>query len=236
MANPKRQLIVSTPVSLMTPVVMKQQLEVESQKRKLLTEYINRHMKKGIDYGQIEIVSKRTGKTYVSKPTLFKPGAEKFCSLFRIRAEYSKDDETWEMLGRESKYICYICRLYNGEILVGEGRGVCTVAEKDGSANNAVKIAKKRAKLDAVLETGGLSEFFTQDLEDEIDPMPARKKTQNVFQEAERMITASKLIDNLLTIGDRIIASEKFTPDQKGKLQAKITARLDELEAEAKAK
>jgi len=50
---------------------------------------------------------------------------------------------------------------------VGEGRGASSVAEKSNwSVNNALKIAQKRAQTDAVLRTGGLSDFFTQDLED----------------------------------------------------------------------
>jgi hypothetical protein len=32
--------------------------------------------------------------------------------------------------------------------------------------NNAIKIAKKRAFVDAILTTGSLSDFFTQDLEE----------------------------------------------------------------------
>jgi len=51
-------------------------------------------------------------------------------------------------------------------VLAGEGRGAADITEKQGSANTAIKIAEKRAKLDAVLATGGLSDFFSQDLED----------------------------------------------------------------------
>ena len=187
-------------------------------------------MVSGIDYGTISITSKRTGKTYTSKPTLFKPGAEKFCSLFRIRAEYSKDMETWEMLGSQSGTVAYICRLYNSDILVGEGRGVCTVNEKDGSANNAVKIAKKRAKLDAVLETGGLSEFFTQDLED-VEPMQPKQGSKSpktdMVKEAKQMIETAHSTDNLILIAERIEKSPHFTPQQKTELNKTISLKVD---------
>lgn len=135
-------------------------MAVEVEKRKMLTEYIAKHMKSGVDYGSIKIGGRD------SKPSLFKPGAEKFTSLFKLRAAWEKDAETWEMLGSEAGTICYICKLYTlQDKVVGEGRGASSVREK-GNPNTALKIAKKRAFVDAVLSTGGLSDFFTQDLED----------------------------------------------------------------------
>jgi hypothetical protein len=162
-------------IALLTPQQLSAQMAVEAEKRRLITDYITQHMKPGVDYGPIHIkkdcqykyeLDKCTNKYHWSKDTLFKPGAEKFCSLFRLRAEFSRDDETWEMMGRKPGLVCYLCRLYTSNgILVGEGRGSASLEERQGmTANNAIKIAEKRAKMDAVLATGGLSDFFTQDL------------------------------------------------------------------------
>lgn len=156
-----------------SPSQMAEQIKNEQEKRKLLTQYIAKNLKKGTDYGPIHIKKdcenkyNCTNKYHYSKDVLFKPGAEKFCSLFKLRAEFLEDAETKTMLGNKDGIIAFICRLYtpNG-ILAGEGRGVCSVAEKNGSENVAVKIAEKRAKIDAVLGTGGLSDFFTADLEE----------------------------------------------------------------------
>ena len=225
-------IVLSNPISLMTVKQMKDQLELETSKRELIVDFIKRHFVEGTDYGVIKIVSKRTGKEYESKPTLFKPGAEKFCSMFRIRAEYSKDAETWEMLGNKENIIALKCNLYNGDILVGEGRGVCTVSEKS-SENTAVKIAKKRAKLDAVLETGGLSDFFTQDLDDEEtrDAIQGKKtKVKDLYAEANKMIETSSSIGNLLTIAERIEKSDKFTEEQKKILSKKCSDKVDVLD------
>lgn len=161
-------------LALMSPVQLKEQISTETEKRKIITDYISKHMKDGVDYGRIHIVrdckDKKNCKIngHWSKHSLFKPGAEKFCSLFRYKAEYVKDVDTWEMLGSVAGTLALICRLYTSgsNILVGEGRGVCTVKEKGGDANVAIKLCQKRAKVDAVLQTGGLSDFFTQDLED----------------------------------------------------------------------
>jgi hypothetical protein len=148
----------------------------ETKMRALLTKFITDHMKDGTDFGRIH-VSRACPDKYKckyevnpghwSKPSLFKPGAEKVSSLFHLRAAYVKDLETWEMAGSIPGLFCYKCELIDGSgAVAGEGRGSCSTTEKQGNQNNAIKIAEKRAKVDAVLSTGALSDFFTQDLED----------------------------------------------------------------------
>jgi hypothetical protein len=152
-----------TIVSL-TPEQLKTQLAIETEKRKLLVEYINEHLVEGVDYGKIHVVKNCYDKYnckiphHYSKNVLFKPGGEKFCSLFRLRAEFRRDNETWEMMGKVPGLVCLICTLQTANGLIA--------GEEKGNPNTAIKIAEKRAKLDAVLATGGLSDFFTQDLED----------------------------------------------------------------------
>ena len=155
----------------LAPVLTTKDLQIriaeETEQRKLITEFITNHMKAGVDYGTIKIKT-RDGREVESKPSLFKPGSEKFCSLFHFRPTFERDDDTWEMSGKVPGLFCYKCELLaaNGAI-VGEGRGSANVGEKQGwTVNNALKIAEKRAQIDAVLRTGGLSDFFTQDLED----------------------------------------------------------------------
>jgi len=151
-------------------------MEAETKRRAVITEYITKNMKEGMDFGTIQIETRSGGKVE-SKPSLFKPGSEKFLSLFKLRAEFEMDRETWEMTGSEKNVFCYICRLIasNGAV-VGEGRGSSKLSEKmNWTVNNAVKIAEKRAQIDAVLRTGALSDFFTQDLEDMQPEQPARQ-------------------------------------------------------------
>lgn len=137
-------------------------MKAETEKRALLTTYISKHMTPGVDYGTIKFGGKE------SKPSLFKPGSEKYLSLFRFVAFFVKDTDTWEMAGSVPGLFCYLCQIKNskGEV-IGEGRGAANLKEKNGwTVNNAIKIAEKRAQIDAVLRSGGLSDFFTQDLED----------------------------------------------------------------------
>lgn len=154
-------------LQVLTVSDLKARIEEETQQRRLITEFISKHMKEGVDYGKIKVKT-RDGREVESKPSLFKPGSEKFCSLFHLRPVFSRDDETWEMAGKPAGLFAYKCQLVapNGSV-VGEGRGAARVTEKAGwTENNAIKIAEKRAQIDAVLRSGGLSDFFTQDLED----------------------------------------------------------------------
>jgi hypothetical protein len=142
---------------------LRKQMERDKDIRAVIDEYIKNNMVIGKDYGTIKIGGKE------SKPSLFKPGAEKFCGLFKIRPTFKKDVETVEMLGNKPGIIAYVCELVDGRgRVIGEGRGSSSVdpSGKDFDVNKAVKIAEKRAQIDAVLRAGGLSDFFTQDMED----------------------------------------------------------------------
>lgn len=161
------QVIKEPVIEVRTTQDLSVRIKEETEQRALITEFIGKHMKAGVDYGTISFTTK-SGATKESKPSLFKPGSEKFCSLFHFRPTFEKDSDTWEMSGKTPGLFCYKCVLVAGNgAIVGEGRGAARLTEKAGwTENNAIKIAEKRAQIDAVLRTGGLSDFFTQDLED----------------------------------------------------------------------
>jgi len=143
--------------ALITPDQLRNQTIVELEKRNIVKEFVQSQLVAEVDYGIIPIGGNK-------KKNLLKPGMEKIFSLLSIRAEITKDEETVSMLSKPD-IICYRCFLYRGEQLIAEGRGACGLAEKRGDANTAIKIAEKRAKMDACLSLG-FSEYFTQDLED----------------------------------------------------------------------
>ena len=65
------------------------------------------------------------------------------------------------------------CKLYKGGLLITQGLGHCNTKEKKyikqdpfTLANTCLKMAKKRAQIDATLTVASLSEIFTQDIED----------------------------------------------------------------------
>ena len=218
----------SEAMSLMSPQEMGKQLTTETQKRKKLVKYINAHFKDGIDYGTINM------KGFVTKPTLFKAGAEKFLSLFRLRVEYEKDNDTWEMLGSKSGTVCYLCKLYTmgSGVLVGEGRGSATVASSGkGVENKAIKMAQKRAKVDATLSTGGLSDFFTQDLEDNDTKTVSKPPTAKQLEEQTiSQIKNSSVVSNLIRIDERCQASKKLSATAKERISTAVKTRVNEIE------
>ncbi len=195
---------------------LRARIEEETEQRKLITEFISKHMKEGIDYGKIKVKT-RDGREVESKPSLFKPGSEKFCSLFHLRPVFTRDDETWEMSGKIPGLFTYKCQLIapNGTV-VGEGRGAAKVTEKTGwTENNAIKIAEKRAQIDAVLRTGGLSDFFTQDLEDMVEVIEGEIREAEERPRETRAVT-EKQLQAIRFYLERLGASKKDLKERFG--------------------
>ncbi|KIL80704.1 hypothetical protein [Bacillus badius] len=107
-----------------------------------------------------------------SKPTLLKPGAEKIQMLFGVTSEYEVVERIQDYdKGFFAFTVC--CRIYKNEMKITEGVGHCNTREKKyvkqdpySMANTCLKMAKKRAQIDATLTIASLSELFTQDAED----------------------------------------------------------------------
>lgn len=106
------------------------------------------------------------------KPTLLKPGAEKLIMLLGLTSEFEILDSTRDF---DTGFFQYqvACRLKkNGEVMT-EGFGSCNTRERKyikrdpyTMDNTVLKMAKKRAMVDAALLVGSLSDVFTQDIED----------------------------------------------------------------------
>lgn len=148
-----------------------------TEERKIISGFISSNMTKGIDYAAIHMKKDCynkydcQNKYHFSKDTLTKAGAEKIKDLLKLIPDFKRDQDTWEMAGSKPGLFCYRCVLLDAKQMpVGVGLGACDVSEKGGNMNNAIKIAKKRAFVDAILTTGSLSDFFTQDLEDTQSP------------------------------------------------------------------
>ena len=106
------------------------------------------------------------------KPTLLKPGAEKILMLLGLRSEFDVVDSTRDF---EKGFFQYQvkCSLYKGDMLITQGLGAANNREKRylkqdpySVDNTVLKMAKKRALVDAALLVGSLSDLFSQDLED----------------------------------------------------------------------
>lgn len=166
----------SVPMEL-SPEAARKAVAAMTEVRAIMQEYIGAHLKSGTDYGPIHVGGKDCPnkwtpenckvKGHWSKPVLFKPGSEKMAQLFSLRAVFSRDDESREMAGSPNGNFFFTCRLIGRDGRIwGEGRGSCSTGDRGRDANSAIKIAEKRAQLDATLRAFSLSDQFTQDLED----------------------------------------------------------------------
>jgi hypothetical protein len=160
-------------------------LDRRKKNRKALITWIQEELVEGTDWGRIHVVKKEQcpdGKYcqnpyHFSKPSLWKAGAEKIVGMMGLKA-------TWPNLGRyedlvlEGKSIDQLlvrCELVNDAgMTVSTGIGARSLQADYGDLNKAFKMAKKSSLVDAVLNCAGLSEIFTQDVEDmdatKIDP------------------------------------------------------------------
>lgn len=119
-------------------------------------------LKNGRDYGTI---------SNSTKPVLLKPGAEKILMLTGMRPSFEivryMSDEENGLLQYQVK-----CELYLENSLICEGLGSSNTRESVYTGlnpfdvdNTALKMAKKRALIDATLLALGISDMFTQDEE-----------------------------------------------------------------------
>ena len=118
----------------------------------------------GVDYGIIP---------NCKKPTLLKSGAEKILNYLGLiaRTEITNRVEDYNIGFFSYEAKVYLID-YNG-VVKGEGIGITNTregkyAKTNGYAvqNTVLKMAKKRALVDAALNVGNLSARFTQDVED----------------------------------------------------------------------
>ena len=202
-------------------IITAEALTHETEQRKLLGEYVAKHMAEGTDYGIIPGTKNNT---------LLKPGAEKLCQLFRCIPEYVMEEKTenWETGLFHYRFTCRVTMQADGRV-VAEGVGSCSTFEsryryrtssrvcpacgkeaiikgkaeygggwlcfkkKDGCGakfvdgdqsiegqatgrvvnpdlhdcvNTVLKIAKKRALVDAAIALARCSDIFMQDMED----------------------------------------------------------------------
>lgn len=162
-------------VGTVTTADLKQALDIQTEQRQLIKEFINKHLAEGTDYGKIHVVKncfkeeKQRGSCdieyHYSKPILFKPGQEKIFSLFGITDKLEKDLDAYDMLPDVKGLVAYKCTMYQRDKIIGEGRGAATLTSERSDPNATIKKAQKRARMDACLSLG-FSEYFTQDLDD----------------------------------------------------------------------
>lgn len=140
-----------------------QQVQATMNKITQFQQVIQKTLHQGHDFGIIP---------GTDKPTLLKPGAEKILMMMGLRSEFEIVDSTRDF---EKGFFQYQvrCKLLRGNTVITEGLGACNTREKKYMKmdpytmdNTVLKMAKKRALVDAALLVASLSDVFTQDIED----------------------------------------------------------------------
>lgn len=159
-----------------------QQLTVDQaiDRQAMLREFTQRCMINGTDYGTIP----GTGK-----PTLYKPGAEKLCTLFGMSADLELVERVMDWTGKDTGgkplfMFHYRYALYKGDRLICKADGIASSAERAHSrkdpveiVNTVCKMAQKRALVAAVLIGVNASQFYTQDMEDTVPAVAETPKS-----------------------------------------------------------
>ena len=193
--------------------------EEATQRIQALNEFVQSSMVKGIDYGLIN---------GFSKPTLLKPGAEKLCDAFGFSktVDVVNRIEQWET-GVFSYEVKVTLSNKGTGVIEAEGIGSCNSKEaayrySDSFTivNTLLKMAKKRALVDAVLSATRASGLFTQDVED----FPKENiKGGDVRATDIQLKTIFKLVDDL-QIGNNVakeLMQVTYNVDRSTKLSKK---------------
>lgn len=119
------------------------------------------------------------------KPSLYKSGAEKIIMAYQLMCRYTIDSKIEQIDAKGSGFFYYSvkCSLFKGftlpdgsykEVEYANGFGSANTNEsRNGmnsafnAANSTLKMAQKRAMVQAALAVSGLSSMFTMDMEDE---------------------------------------------------------------------
>lgn len=147
---------------------------IEAKQRiAMLQSFVKEIMIPGVDFGVVP---------GCNKPTLLKPGAEKICDVygFSKHVEVINRVEQWNEGLFHYEVKATLINKRTG-FIEAEGIGCCNNREKKYIKNDALsiintvlKMAKKRALVDAVLSATRSSDIFTQDVEDmDLAPTPS---------------------------------------------------------------
>jgi len=151
--------------------------EVKTQVQ-LIQKVMSEVMKDGVHYGKVQGCGDRK--------VLLKAGADKIAMTFRLAPSYDVIKIDLENGHREYEVRCIITNAVSG-VFLGQGVGSCSTMEKKyrwrkdvkgdkienpdiaDVYNTVLKMAKKRAGVDAILTVTAASDVFDQDLDD-MDP------------------------------------------------------------------
>jgi hypothetical protein len=160
------------------------------------------------------------------KPSLYKPGAEKLCMVFRLRPEFIIERENLPNGHREYEITCNLYSIASG-ILVGQGVGCCSTMASKYRYRNAGRTCPLCKAEDTIIKgkeeygggwvcfarKGGCGKKWVDDDPAIIDQHPGKVEhpdPADYYNTIKKMSKKSAMIDAVLTA---TAASDIFTQD-----------------------
>lgn len=180
-----------------------------------------------------------------NKPSLLQSGAEKIAYMFHLVPKYEINRTDHQGGHREYEVTCTLTSRDTGEVM-GYGVGICSTLESkyryrskwvNGSKqrvenpdiadvyNTVMKMAKKRAFVDAVKSTTAASDIFTQDVEDMpryLYSEPKREPARPVEATVQRTAPTDGELEKLKAATARLVAAGYAEGDVKPYLWGKF--------------
>ena len=175
-----------------------------------MNKFIENFLVKDVDYGVIP---------NCKKPTLLKSGAEKIMNFMQLIARTEIVNRVEDYNVGFFSYEIKVSLIDTEGIIRGEGIGIANSKESKYAKMNAftmqnviLKMAKKRALVDGILNVANLSERFTQDIEDvnaditkdknSTSTIPNKSITNHFEEPTKRKITDKqiKYVETLLKL------------------------------------
>jgi hypothetical protein len=207
--------------------------EAKQRISKLRT-FITDMMVEGIDYGMIPKTDKRC---------LFKPGAEKLCDIFGLskRVEVVSRREDFEQGIFHYEVRATLLSKATG-MIEAEGVGACNSRENKyknqdacNIANTILKMAKKRAIIDATLTATRSSDLFTQDIDDSDGKSRAKRSaksdSRNIATDNGEPATKRQISYIFSVMSDRRIPVETARADMERRYGVSESRSLTKVQA-----
>ncbi len=183
----------------------------------VIQQAMHRVMQDGVHYGVIP---------GTDKPTLYKPGAEKLCLLFRLDPQY-EIVETYEGAHYTVRATCDLYHAPSG-MRQGSGEGLCTTKEKRYATRNAARVCPVCGK-DAIIKGkaeygGGWVCFKKKDgcgakfadgdpkIEDQVSGTVENPEMADLYNTVLKMACKRALVAGVLNV---TAASDLFTQDME---------------------
>lgn len=154
------------------------------RQRELLEEFVKKRFKSNIHYGKFGALTKDTlllpGAELICMAHGFAPDFEKIAGPDQPQPEFYQITIRCVLRGKGDSLLKGVGHGSAGSHVYSkkQGREILRGADREHTYNTTLKMAEKRAYVDAILKTTAASEFYTQDMED-AEPPPVEEQGAN---------------------------------------------------------